>query len=92
VGGEEAAAVLRVVGAQREFDFPPADHLALGAALGLLDFDAGAPPWDALAAWRSSRRASWGPGALKAGLDPAGCGSDKCEYAAAPSVPQGGWL
>jgi len=42
VGGEEEAAVLRVVGAQREFDFPPADHLALGAALGLLDFDAGA--------------------------------------------------
>jgi hypothetical protein len=63
VGGEEAAAVLRVVGAQREFDFPPSDHLALGAALGLLDFDAGAPPGDALVAWSSSWCESSGPGA-----------------------------
>ena len=35
---------LRSVGAPAEFAFPPADHLALGASLGLLDFDAGAPP------------------------------------------------
>ena len=44
MGGEEAAVELRSVGAPAEFAFPPADHLALGASLGLLDFDAGAPP------------------------------------------------
>ena len=43
MGGEEAAVELRSVGTPAEFAFPPADHLALGAALGLLDFDAGAP-------------------------------------------------
>lgn len=35
---------LRSAGAPAEFAFPPADHLALGASLGLLDFDAGASP------------------------------------------------
>lgn len=44
VGSEEMASVLRTVGAPREFAYPPADHLALGAALGLLDFDAGMGP------------------------------------------------
>ena len=44
VGGEEMASVLRTVGAPREFASAPADHLALGAALGLLDFDAGMGP------------------------------------------------
>ena len=42
VGGEEAATVLRTVGVQRNFDFAQQDHVALGAALDLLDFETGA--------------------------------------------------
>jgi seryl-tRNA synthetase len=41
-GGEEAFRELRRVGEPRRFDFAPADHLALGQALGLWDFDGGA--------------------------------------------------
>lgn len=40
VGGEENAAVLREIGAQRQFGFPHRDHVALGESLGLFDFDA----------------------------------------------------
>jgi hypothetical protein len=42
LGGEEHAAVLRTVGAPRDFGFTPKDHVTLGEALGLLDFEAGA--------------------------------------------------
>lgn len=42
VGGEDAAAVLRTVGAPRAFDFAPKDHVALGEELDLVDWDAGA--------------------------------------------------
>ena len=42
VGGEEAAVVVREVGKQPEFSFDPIDHVALGASLDVLDFDAGA--------------------------------------------------
>lgn len=41
-GGEDNAAELKVVGAQREFGFAPKDHVALGEALDLLDFEAAA--------------------------------------------------
>jgi seryl-tRNA synthetase len=42
--GTDAAAnkVLRKVGEPRKFDFPPKDHVALGEALDLIDFEAGA--------------------------------------------------
>lgn len=42
VGGEEAAREVKVVGQPRSFDFPVLDHVALGEALDLLDFEAGA--------------------------------------------------
>jgi seryl-tRNA synthetase len=42
VGGEGDFRVLRRVGEPRKFDFPPADHLALGERLALFDFDSGA--------------------------------------------------
>jgi len=41
-GGEDDAKELRRFGAPSEFAFTPKDHLALGGALGLLDFDGGA--------------------------------------------------
>ncbi len=41
-GGEADARELRRVGSPRDFDFEPADHLALGARLDLFDFEAGA--------------------------------------------------
>ena len=42
VGGEQDFRVLREVGERPSFDFPPADHLALGERFDLFDFDAGA--------------------------------------------------
>ena len=42
VGGEENAVVVRTVGAVPSFTFEARDHLALGASLDLIDFDAGA--------------------------------------------------
>lgn len=42
VGGEDDAVELRRFGAPPRFAFPPLDHLALGARLDLLDFEAGA--------------------------------------------------
>ena len=42
VGGEEDAVVVRTVGEAPQFAFQPADHVALGASLDLLDFDTGA--------------------------------------------------
>ena len=41
-GGEAEFRELRRVGEPRRFDFAPRDHLALGEALGLLDFEGGA--------------------------------------------------
>lgn len=41
-GGEEAAVTRRTVGHQRVFAFPPKDHVELGLALDLLDFDSAA--------------------------------------------------
>ena len=41
-GGEADFRELRRVGEPRRFDFPPADHVALGAQLGLVDFESGA--------------------------------------------------
>jgi seryl-tRNA synthetase len=41
-GDEADATVLRVVGSPAAFPFPTRDHVALGDALGLFDFDAGA--------------------------------------------------
>jgi len=41
-GGEEDFHELRRVGEPRSFDFAPRDHLALGQALDLVDFEAGA--------------------------------------------------
>ncbi|GIL53114.1 hypothetical protein Vafri_8798 [Volvox africanus] len=42
LGGEEAAAVLREVGAQRQFSFTPKDHVTLAEALDLVDFESAA--------------------------------------------------
>ncbi len=42
VGGEESFRELRRVGSPTDFDFEPADHLALGQRLDLFDFEAGA--------------------------------------------------
>ena len=42
VGGEQDFRELRRVGQPPRFDFPPLDHLALGRALDLLDFEAAA--------------------------------------------------
>jgi seryl-tRNA synthetase len=42
VGGEADFRELRRVGTPRRFDFTPQDHLALGAALDLFDFEGGA--------------------------------------------------
>jgi seryl-tRNA synthetase len=39
-GGEADFRELRRVGEPRRFDFAPADHVALGAQLGLFDFEA----------------------------------------------------
>jgi seryl-tRNA synthetase len=41
-GGEEAAVLLREVGAPRDFGFAPRDHLSLGESLDLLDFETAA--------------------------------------------------
>ncbi len=41
-GGEDDAKELRRFGAPARLDFAPKDHLALAAALGLVDFDGGA--------------------------------------------------
>lgn len=40
IGGEELATVLRMVGAQREFDFAFKNHVEVAEALDLVDFDA----------------------------------------------------
>ncbi|HEX8202221.1 MAG TPA: serine--tRNA ligase, partial [Isosphaeraceae bacterium] len=40
--GDEASRELRRVGTPRAFDFPPKDHVEIGRALDLIDFDAGA--------------------------------------------------
>ena len=42
VGGEEDFTLLRTVGEPTRFDFDPRDHLELGQALGLFDFESGA--------------------------------------------------
>ena len=42
VGDEEAAVILRTFSQPPEHDFRASDHLELGAALDLLDFEAGA--------------------------------------------------
>jgi len=42
VGGEEDFRELRRIGEPARFDFAPRDHLEIGAALDLLDFEAGA--------------------------------------------------
>ena len=42
VGGEEAARVLKEVGERRELGFEARDHLSIGTALDLIDFDTGA--------------------------------------------------
>lgn len=39
VGGEDASRELRRVGAPRNFEFPPLDHVTLGEKLELLDFE-----------------------------------------------------
>jgi seryl-tRNA synthetase len=39
---EEMSKVLRLVGTPRTFDFPPRDHVAIGKALDLIDFESGA--------------------------------------------------
>ncbi|CAI5489491.1 unnamed protein product [Closterium sp. Naga37s-1] len=41
-GGEEVAVTLRTVGEKRVFAFPPKDHVELGLALDLFDFDSAA--------------------------------------------------
>ncbi|MGH3688273.1 MAG: serine--tRNA ligase [Pseudonocardiaceae bacterium] len=41
-GGEDDYVVLKHVGAPRELDFPPRDHVELGTALGLFDTERGA--------------------------------------------------
>lgn len=41
-GGEDNATVLRVIGQQQDFGFTPRDHVTIGEALGLLDFEAAA--------------------------------------------------
>ncbi|WP_019931934.1 serine--tRNA ligase [Nocardia sp. BMG111209] len=41
-GGEDDYIVLETVGATREFDFEPKDHLELGEALGIIDMERGA--------------------------------------------------
>ncbi|GJP32913.1 hypothetical protein CLOM_g17496 [Closterium sp. NIES-68] len=41
-GGEEVAATLRTVGEKRVFSFPHKDHVELGLALDLFDFDSAA--------------------------------------------------
>ncbi|GLC33588.1 hypothetical protein PLESTM_000089000 [Pleodorina starrii] len=42
LGGEEHAAVLKEVGSQRQFPFPPKDHVTLAEALDLVDFESAA--------------------------------------------------
>ncbi|MDN5683362.1 MULTISPECIES: serine--tRNA ligase [Corynebacterium] len=41
-GGEDDFVVLEHIGAPREFDFTPKDHLELGESLGLIDMERGA--------------------------------------------------
>ncbi|WP_067718029.1 serine--tRNA ligase [Nocardia yamanashiensis] len=41
-GGEDDYIVLETVGAPREFDFEPKDHLELGESLGVIDMERGA--------------------------------------------------
>jgi seryl-tRNA synthetase len=40
-GGEEHAGIVKEIGAQRDFGFEVKDHVSLGEALGVLDFDSG---------------------------------------------------
>ena len=40
-GGEEHAVELKVIGSKREFEFGPKDHVSLGEALDVLDFESG---------------------------------------------------
>ena len=54
-GGEEHAAVLREVGAQRAFGFEARDHVAIGEDLGLIDFESGALVSREAALWRWAR-------------------------------------
>ncbi len=42
IGGEEDARELEIVGTPREFDFEPKDHLEIGEALNLIDFETAA--------------------------------------------------
>jgi len=42
VGGEENATLLKEVGKQRDFGFQPKDHVAVGEALDLIDFETAA--------------------------------------------------
>lgn len=42
LGGEDNAATLRTVGAQREFEFEPRDHVTVMEALDLIDFESAA--------------------------------------------------
>ncbi|KAJ4962531.1 hypothetical protein NE237_022470 [Protea cynaroides] len=42
IGGEDCSALRKMVGSQREFNFPAKDHLQLGKELDLFDFDAAA--------------------------------------------------
>eukprot|EP00250_Pteridium_aquilinum_P006984 c16791_g1_i1 orf=357-1952(-) len=42
VGSEEAATVRKEVGSKRLFDFPPKNHVEIGEALQLIDFEAAA--------------------------------------------------
>eukprot|EP00898_Chlorokybus_atmophyticus_P007715 jgi/Chlat1/7945/Chrsp68S07370 len=42
LGGEEVAVVRSLVGSQRDFGFKPKDHVALGEALNLIDFESAA--------------------------------------------------
>lgn len=41
IGGEEVAVTLQEVGAPPQFDFEAKDHLAVGEALDLIDFETG---------------------------------------------------
>jgi len=41
IGGEDVSVVIQEIGSQRNFGFEPKDHVALGEALDILDFEAG---------------------------------------------------
>ncbi|XP_074272731.1 serine--tRNA ligase, chloroplastic/mitochondrial isoform X2 [Silene latifolia] len=42
IGGEDCSALRKMIGRQRDFDFPVKDHMELGKELDLFDFDAAA--------------------------------------------------